>query len=144
MEKDYSEEGWRSRLRSPMALVLSVRKQPFCVSIFSTIYRCISCGADTKQQVNGHIRFMPIAPPGIGKQPHMTLLDEDGPGKKLVFLAIPTSRITTQTAWASFKIYLQADSSPKKISWSGTLTRFKIRTTYTPFFSFFCIYNHQR
>ena len=51
------------------------------VSIFSTIYRCISCGADTKQEVNGHIRFMPIAQAGIGKQPHMTLLDEDGPQK---------------------------------------------------------------
>ena len=51
------------------------------VSIFSTIYRCISCGADTKQEVNGHIRFMPIAQAGIGKQPRMTLLDEDGPQK---------------------------------------------------------------
>ena len=51
------------------------------VSIFSTIYRCISCGADTKQEVNGRIRFMPIAQAGIGKQPRMTLLDEDGPQK---------------------------------------------------------------
>ena len=51
------------------------------VSIFSTIYRCISCGADTKQEVNGHIRFMPLAQAGIGKQPRMTLLDEDGPQK---------------------------------------------------------------
>ena len=51
------------------------------VSIFSSIYRCISCGADTKQQVNDHIRFMPIAQAGMGKQPHMTLLDEDGPEK---------------------------------------------------------------
>ena len=49
------------------------------VSIFSTIYRCISCGADTKQEVNGHIRFMPIAQAGVGKKPFMTLLDEDGP-----------------------------------------------------------------
>ena len=51
------------------------------VSIFSTIYRCISCGADTKQEVNGHIRFMPLAQAGIGKKPFMTLLDEDGPQK---------------------------------------------------------------
>ena len=51
------------------------------VSIFSTIYRCISCGADTRQEVNGHIRFMPLAQPGIGKQPRMTLLDENGPQK---------------------------------------------------------------
>ena len=51
------------------------------VSIFSTIYRCISCGADTKQQVNGHIRFMPIAQAGIGEQPVMKLMDDDGPQK---------------------------------------------------------------
>ena len=51
------------------------------VSIFSTIYRCISCGADTKQQVNGHIKFMPIASAGIGKKPVMKLMDEDGPPK---------------------------------------------------------------
>ena len=51
------------------------------VSIFSTIYRCISCGADTKQEVNGHIRFMPIAQAGVGKKPFMTVLDEDGPQK---------------------------------------------------------------
>ena len=51
------------------------------VSIFSTIYRCISCGADTKQEVNGHIRFMPLAQAGVGKKPFMTLLDEDGPQK---------------------------------------------------------------
>jgi len=49
------------------------------VSIFSTIYRCISCGADTKQQVNGHIRFMPIAASGVGKQPIMKMMEEDGP-----------------------------------------------------------------
>ena len=51
------------------------------VSIFSTIYRCISCGADTKQQINGHIRFMPIAHVGFGKQPVMQLMDDDGPQK---------------------------------------------------------------
>ena len=51
------------------------------VSIFSSIYRCISCGADTKQQVNGHIRFMPIAQSGVGNQPVMKLVDDDGPQK---------------------------------------------------------------
>ena len=48
------------------------------VSIFSTIYRCISCGSDTKQEINGHIRFMPIATAGIGKKPVMQMIDEDG------------------------------------------------------------------
>tara|TARA_R110002020_G_scaffold446161_1_gene658352 strand:+ start:168 stop:425 length:258 start_codon:yes stop_codon:yes gene_type:complete len=51
------------------------------VSIFSQLYRCITCGADTKQEVNGHIRFMPIAQSGVGKPPVMTVLDDDGPQK---------------------------------------------------------------
>ena len=49
------------------------------VSIFSTIYRCISCGADTKQEVNGHIKFMPITTVGVGKKPFIHLMREDGP-----------------------------------------------------------------
>jgi len=51
------------------------------VSIFSAIYRCITCGADTKQEINGLIRFMPIAAAGVGKQPVMKIMDEDGPQK---------------------------------------------------------------
>jgi len=49
------------------------------VSIFAHIYRCITCGADTKQKVNGVIQFMPIAHAGIGEKPVMKLIDEDGP-----------------------------------------------------------------
>ena len=51
------------------------------VSIFSTIYRCITCGADTKQKVNGVIQFMPIGIGGIGKKPVMKLMEEDGQQK---------------------------------------------------------------
>ena len=51
------------------------------VSLFSAIYRCINCGADTRQEINGLIRFMPIGHAGIGKQPVMQLVDEDGPQK---------------------------------------------------------------
>jgi len=51
------------------------------VSLFSHVYRCITCGADTKQKVNGVIQFMPIAQAGIGKKPVMTLMEEDGPQK---------------------------------------------------------------
>ena len=51
------------------------------VSIFSTIYRCISCGTDTRQEVNGHIKFMALGTSGIGKQPVMKLMDDDGPPK---------------------------------------------------------------
>jgi uncharacterized protein (DUF983 family) len=48
------------------------------VSIFSHVYRCITCGADTKQKVNGVIQFMPIAYAGVGEKPVMKLIDEDG------------------------------------------------------------------
>ena len=51
------------------------------VSIFSSIYRCISCGSDTRQEINGHIRFMPMGMSGVGKKPVMKLMDEDGPPK---------------------------------------------------------------
>ena len=49
------------------------------VSIYQNIYRCMSCGGDTEQKVNGSIRFMPVATAGIGKKPVMKLMDEDGP-----------------------------------------------------------------
>jgi|TARA_Y100000590_G_C15222387_1_gene826728 uncharacterized protein (DUF983 family) len=40
------------------------------VSIFDNIYRCMTCGADTEQKVNGLISFMPISSTG-GKIPTM-------------------------------------------------------------------------
>ena len=46
------------------------------VSIFSTIYRCISCGADTEQKVNGVIKFMPIGQAGMKDPPLMKLMEE--------------------------------------------------------------------
>ena len=51
------------------------------VSVFSQIYRCMNCGADTKQKINGVIQFMPMGTAGIGKTPVMKLIDEDGPEK---------------------------------------------------------------
>ena len=51
------------------------------VSIFSQLYRCITCGSDTKQEINGHIRFMPITQAGIGKQSVIKLMEENGPQK---------------------------------------------------------------
>ena len=50
------------------------------VSIFHNIYRCISCGADTEQKVNGVISFMPLTPPGA-ERPVMTVLDGNGSDK---------------------------------------------------------------
>ena len=51
------------------------------VSLFSQVYRCINCGSDTRQEINGHIRFMPMGMAGVGKQAGMKLMDEDGPQK---------------------------------------------------------------
>ena len=51
------------------------------VSLFAQVYRCINCGSDTRQEINGHIRFMPMGMSGVGKQPVMKLMDEDGPQK---------------------------------------------------------------
>ena len=49
------------------------------VSLYRHVYRCISCGSDTRQKVNGVVKFMPIATSGIGEKPAMKLMDEDGP-----------------------------------------------------------------
>ena len=40
------------------------------VSIATDYYRCMTCGADTEQKVNGLISFMPISSTG-GKIPTM-------------------------------------------------------------------------
>jgi predicted metal-binding protein len=50
------------------------------VSIHSHIYRCMSCGVDTEQKVNGVISFIPLTPLGA-KLPIMKFLQENGPEK---------------------------------------------------------------
>ena len=50
------------------------------VSLHSHIYRCMSCGVDTEQKVNGVISFMPLTPPGA-KRPVMTVIQENGSDK---------------------------------------------------------------
>jgi len=47
------------------------------VSLHSHIYRCMSCGVDTEQKVNGVIQYIPAASPG-GKIPVLQTI-EDGP-----------------------------------------------------------------
>jgi len=51
------------------------------VSLYANVYRCITCGADTKQRVNGVIKFMPMGQTGMKNPPVMKLMDEDGPDK---------------------------------------------------------------
>jgi len=61
-------------------------KCPLChndtifVSIYSNIYRCMNCGSDTEQKVNGVISFMPLTPPGSERPPVLQTI-EDGPQK---------------------------------------------------------------
>ncbi len=50
------------------------------VSLHSHIYRCMSCGVDTEQKVNGVISFMSLTPPGT-KLPVMKVIQENGSDK---------------------------------------------------------------
>ena len=48
------------------------------VSLYQNFYRCMSCGGDTEQKVNGVISYMPATVTGIGPTPVMEL-DSDEP-----------------------------------------------------------------
>ena len=51
------------------------------VSLFKKHYRCVNCGSDLEQKVNGVISYMPVTIAGIGKAPEIKLVDPDGPKK---------------------------------------------------------------
>ena len=51
------------------------------VSIYHNLYRCMSCGGDTEQKVNGVISYMPVSSTGSGPTPKMKLGDFNGPEK---------------------------------------------------------------
>jgi len=50
------------------------------VSIYPNVYRCMGCGGDTEQKVNGVISYMPISSID-GKVPVLDLVKENGPEK---------------------------------------------------------------
>jgi len=50
------------------------------VSIHQNVYRCMQCGGDTQQKVNGVISYMPLSYSGK-IPPVLNLVDEDGPQK---------------------------------------------------------------
>jgi len=50
------------------------------VSLYQNFYRCMSCGGDTEQKVNGVISYMPIVYSGVGPIPVMEM-KSDGPTK---------------------------------------------------------------
>jgi len=43
------------------------------VSIYQNFYRCMACGGDTEQKVNGVISYMPLTSAGTGTTPVMEL-----------------------------------------------------------------------
>jgi len=51
------------------------------VSLYQNFYRCMSCGGDTEQKVNGVISYMPITGSGIGPIPEIKLEEPHGPNK---------------------------------------------------------------
>ena len=51
------------------------------VSLYQNVYRCMSCGGDTEQKVNGVISYMPLTISGMGPTPEIKLVDPDGPEK---------------------------------------------------------------
>ena len=51
------------------------------VSLYENFYRCMSCGGDTEQKVNGVISYMPTTLSGLGPTPEIKIIDPDGPQK---------------------------------------------------------------
>ena len=47
------------------------------VSLYQNFYRCMSCGGDTEQKVNGVISYMPITSPN-GKTIILDLVKDNG------------------------------------------------------------------
>tara|TARA_R100001086_G_scaffold71285_1_gene34202 strand:+ start:184 stop:417 length:234 start_codon:yes stop_codon:yes gene_type:complete len=56
------------------------KKDTIFVSIYSHVYRCMNCGVDTEQKVNGVISFMPLSQTG-SKIPIMEMMQDDGSKK---------------------------------------------------------------
>jgi uncharacterized protein (DUF983 family) len=50
------------------------------VSIYQNFYRCMTCGGDIEQKVNGVISYMPVTPIGA-TPPVLNMVEDDGPQK---------------------------------------------------------------
>ena len=55
-------------------------KKTVFVSLYQNFYRCMSCGGDTEQKVNGVISYMPITAVG-STPPVLNMVEDDGPQK---------------------------------------------------------------
>ena len=47
------------------------------VSLYQNVYRCMACGGDTEQKVNGVISYMPATMSGIGPTPVMEMESDE-------------------------------------------------------------------
>ena len=47
------------------------------VSLYQNFYRCMACGGDTEQKVNGVISYMPISSTGFGSTPVMEIKTDE-------------------------------------------------------------------
>ena len=47
------------------------------VSLYQNVYRCMACGGDTEQKVNGVITYMPISTSGFGSPPVMEMESDE-------------------------------------------------------------------
>ena len=47
------------------------------VSLYQNVYRCMACGGDTEQKVNGVITYMPISTSGFGPPPVMEMESDE-------------------------------------------------------------------
>jgi len=56
------------------------RTDTILVSLHSHVYRCMNCGSDTEQKINGIISFMPLSQTG-SKIPLMEMIQDNGSKK---------------------------------------------------------------
>ncbi len=81
MNKKFGKDAFGGRMRIQTEIVNGTC--PTCnhhgvlVSLFKTHYRCVSCGSDLEQQVNGVIKYIPMGNPNT----RMVLEENSGPQK---------------------------------------------------------------
>jgi len=49
------------------------------VCIYQNVYRCMNCGGDTEQKVNGVISYIPLAMSGFGPAPVLQIVEPNEP-----------------------------------------------------------------
>ena len=67
--------GGRARLQTEVVngVCPTCNQKGILVSLFKSHYRCVSCGSDLEQKVNGVIRYIPMGNPNA-----IMVLEKDG------------------------------------------------------------------